>query len=89
MLKVKELNKRLDEIFNILGNDEMFGYMLDEGEFESHVNCNDNFDYDCILCHLNLPFRKITINDLLDSYEFIKEYENRFSEQLENYLNRW
>jgi len=86
-MKVKELNKRLEEIFSILGNDEIFGDMLENGEFENHNHRNDTYlNYECQLCYLCIPKGKVTINHLLNSYHDIKDFEKSFGEMLHDYL---
>lgn len=85
-MKVKELQNKLDDIFYILGNDEMFGNMLERGEFEFHSNHSKNDGYECQLCYLNIPKGKTTINDLLHSYEEIKDFEISFERGIEDYL---
>ena len=86
-MKVKEFKKQLEEIFQILDNEEIFGDLLESGELEQHNhkdNIHDNFD--CYLCFLFIPKGKVTINHLLNSYTEIKDFEKSFSDNLENYL---
>jgi len=86
IMKVKELKNTLEDIFYILGDDELFGDMLEHGEFEFHSNHSKNGGYECQLCYLNLPKGKLTINDLLYSYEEIKDFKIGFERNIEDYL---
>jgi hypothetical protein len=87
-MKVKELNEKLDSIFNILENDEIFSNMLELGYFDDHRECKEHADYGvCYNCSLNFPSKKITINDLLDCEKDIKDYEKSFYLAYENYMS--
>ena len=89
-MKVKEFINKLDYAMCFLRNDEMFGDMFEQGYFEDHSTCKLDANYGgCIACELNLPTRKITINDLVALEKDFKEYENHFHIAYENYLAQW
>lgn len=89
-MKVKEFKDTLESVISFLQNDEMFGNMFEEGVFENHSECYEDSEYGaCILCELNLPFRKITINDLVKGKEDFENYSNSFHIAYENYLAQW
>lgn len=87
-MTVKELQDKLDNIFEILGNEEIFGDALKDGEFEKHNHKNDiHLNFECYLCFLNIPkVNKVTINHLLNSYTEIIDFEKSFSDMLHDYL---
>jgi len=89
-MEVKELSDKLDFVIGFLQNDEMFGDMFEHGYFDDHSSCLEDSNYGgCILCSLNLPLKKITINDLLECEKDFKDYSNSFHRALENYLSSW
>ena len=89
-MKVKEFINKLEYVISFLENDELFGNMFEEGVFEDHSECYEDSDYGgCILCELNLPNRKITIQDLVTCEKDFKDYENSFYLAYENYMTNW
>lgn len=89
-MKVNEFINKLDYAMGFLQNDEMFGDMFLQGYFDDHSECYEDSNYGgCILCIMNLPTRKVTINDLVELEKDFKEYENHFHIAYENYLAQW
>jgi len=89
-MKVKEFINKLEYVISFLENDELFGNMFEEGVFEDHSECYEDSEHGgCILCELNLPTRKITIQDLVTCEKDFKDYENSFYLAYENYMTNW
>lgn len=86
-MKVKELNKKLEDIFTIMQNDEMFGDILEHGYFEDHSTCKlEANSGECLLCIIGLPYNKIILNDLLECHKGFLDYEKSFHAVYESYL---